>query len=435
MPVWLCLLFCLLFTGCGSSQEPFIWQADSYPVNLDPQITREEGDLLAIRHLYRGLFALDETGEPQPEGCGEYTLSPDGSTVTFTLKEDLTWWDGVPVTSRDYAFGVSRAQDPDTGSPYREELEGILSLDCPDDRTLVVTLAEGADPARLFALPGTYPCREDFFRSCEGSYGLSKERVLGCGYYRLSSWGAETMTLTRCQGEGIETFRIASPQWEGSPTGWLETADEGIPMVTWTVLLNPGQPVFAQPQICQAFASTLYSADLSPGPGFIPARQLFPPTLGEEDCLPDLGQPGPLLWEGLKALGQDGIKGLTLLAPEDSRFEDLVNGINQELQQQLGVFCSVERAGSSTLLERVEAGDDDLALVPCQPRSGSGEELFARWAALAGSKAESQKGLLSECRVIPLFHQVFRLKTGQPVEGLWISPYTGSPDLNHASYP
>lgn len=436
MRVWIGVLLCLLLTGCGSSQDSFTWQATTQPVNLDPQVTQEEGDLLVLRHLYRGLFRTDAQGQPQPDGCREYQVSRDGLVWTFTLSPDLVWWDGLPVTAQDYAYGISRALDPTTGSPYQPVLEGIHSLDCPQEDTLVVTLDRPLNLPRLLSLAGSYPCREDFFQSTQGQYGLTRETTLGCGVYELKSWGDTLVTLTRCQGEGIDTLRIAGPDWSGTPTGALVPAEEGdgLPLLTWALCLNPQRQEFTQLSLRQGIASALYSASLPLEPPLVQAGQLFPPALGEEDCLPELGAPGPLLWEGLEALGLDGVKGLTLLAPDDPPLLALAQALNQELQHQLGIFCSLETVDQATLAQRLEEGDYDLALAPFQPQFGDPQVFLESCARLMDSQAQSQEELLAECGIIPLCWEEFQLETQEPVEGLWVSPYTGSPDFTQAQY-
>lgn len=438
MPVWLCLLFCLLFTGCGSSQEPFVWQGRTLAANLDPQVTSQEGDLLALRHLYRGLFRTDAQGQPQPDGCQTWQVSRDGLVWTFILAEDLVWWDGQPVTSRDYAYGISRALDPDTGSPWQEKLEGIAGVDCPAPETLVVTLDRPLDLRELLALAGSYPCREDFFQAAQGQYGLTVETTLGCGVYRLKSWGKTSLTLARCQGEGIPTLRLAGPGWTGTPTGRLVVQEEGegLPLVTWALCLNPEREVLGNLSVRQAIGAALWSGELTFGPGLREACQLYPPALGlEEGVLPQLGDPAPLLWAGLEELGLDSVKGLVLLAPEDPLFQDLVNSLNRELQQRLGIFCRVELVSLEVLEERKAAEDYDLALFPFQAADGSPETFLEDCRALTGSLAGNQEELLAECFLLPLCWEEFRLETQVPVEGLWVNPYTGSPDFTQAQYP
>ena len=81
-------LAALCLTGCGSQIE-FTWAMERVPGNLDPQLAWESPELIAVTNLYSGLFRLDDEGEPVPDCAESYTVSEDGLTYTFTLKEGL----------------------------------------------------------------------------------------------------------------------------------------------------------------------------------------------------------------------------------------------------------------------------------------------------------------------------------------------------------
>ena len=56
--------------GCGRSLNSFTWQVEHVPENLDPQLASESPEVIAVTHLFSGLFRKDESGTPQPE-CAE----------------------------------------------------------------------------------------------------------------------------------------------------------------------------------------------------------------------------------------------------------------------------------------------------------------------------------------------------------------------------
>lgn len=60
------------------------------------------------------LFRLDENNVPQPNVCESYTVSEDGLTYTFTLR-DSTWSNGTPVTAADFEYAWKRTCDPANG--------------------------------------------------------------------------------------------------------------------------------------------------------------------------------------------------------------------------------------------------------------------------------------------------------------------------------
>ena len=90
------------------------------------------------------LVQPDANGEYQPvlaervptEANGDITN--DGKTVTWKLKEGVTWSDGTPFTSADVLFTYEVASNPDSGSVRTSAFEGITNIEAPDDHTVVI---------------------------------------------------------------------------------------------------------------------------------------------------------------------------------------------------------------------------------------------------------------------------------------------------------
>lgn len=126
----------------------------SEPETLDPHKSTGEPEGWIQYDLFEGLMTVDGAGNLIPGAAESYTVSPDGLTYTFKLR-DTVWSDGTPVTAEDFAFSWRRLLDPKTGSRYAFFLwpvknaekanKGELPLDrvgvaAPDPRTFVVTL-------------------------------------------------------------------------------------------------------------------------------------------------------------------------------------------------------------------------------------------------------------------------------------------------------
>ena len=70
---------------------------------------------------------------------GAYPI--DGLTYTFTLRDDIAWNDGTPVTAHDYAFTFEALASGETSSPRTSVLQSVASVEAMDDTTVVVTLS------------------------------------------------------------------------------------------------------------------------------------------------------------------------------------------------------------------------------------------------------------------------------------------------------
>ena len=73
------------------------------PIWTTAYITRNHGYM-----VYDTLFSLDADFEPQPQMVGSHTVSDDGLTYTFTLRDGLSWHDGAPVTAADCVSSIKR---------------------------------------------------------------------------------------------------------------------------------------------------------------------------------------------------------------------------------------------------------------------------------------------------------------------------------------
>jgi oligopeptide transport system substrate-binding protein len=57
---------------------------------------------------------------PEPAAAEQYTVSPDGLTYTFTIRSDARWSNGDPLTSHDFSYAWLRALSPDLAADYSE---------------------------------------------------------------------------------------------------------------------------------------------------------------------------------------------------------------------------------------------------------------------------------------------------------------------------
>ncbi|MGE4279819.1 MAG: peptide ABC transporter substrate-binding protein [Magnetospirillum sp.] len=76
-------------------------------------------------------------------GLAKREKTPDGKpgvALTFTLRPDLFWGDGVPVTTQDVLFTWEMGKHPQSGVANGEMYRRILAIDVQDDRTFTLHL-------------------------------------------------------------------------------------------------------------------------------------------------------------------------------------------------------------------------------------------------------------------------------------------------------
>ncbi len=105
--------------------------------------------------VYDTLFALDSNLEPQPQMVSEHTVSDDGLTYTFTLREGLVFHDGSPVEATDVVASITRwAAKRSDGMAMMDRAE---SLEATDARTVTLKLKERFGPALQVMANPTLP--------------------------------------------------------------------------------------------------------------------------------------------------------------------------------------------------------------------------------------------------------------------------------------
>jgi len=75
--------------------------------------------------LYSGIMSYDSSGKLAPDLAQSYSVSDDGLTFEFILKDKLLWSDGQPLTSDDILYTISLIQDPAYKSPLRGQWLGV----------------------------------------------------------------------------------------------------------------------------------------------------------------------------------------------------------------------------------------------------------------------------------------------------------------------
>jgi peptide/nickel transport system substrate-binding protein len=112
--------------------------------NIDPVWTTAAITANHSYMVYDTLFALDSNLEPQPQMVGDYQISDDGLTYTFTLRNGLKFHDGSPVEAKDAVASIKRwSEKRADGQAMMERAE---SLEAQDEKTFVLKLKEKFGP-------------------------------------------------------------------------------------------------------------------------------------------------------------------------------------------------------------------------------------------------------------------------------------------------
>lgn len=97
--------------------------------------------------IFDGLTRYNEQGELVPVLAQSWQVSEDGLSLRFTLRDDVQWQDGQPVTAEDVAFTYGLMQDEAfPGLPSLKTLWQAVTITVLDPHTIEFTLAEPYAP-------------------------------------------------------------------------------------------------------------------------------------------------------------------------------------------------------------------------------------------------------------------------------------------------
>lgn len=431
--------FLFALTGCGSSTNSasFTWFVDSIPANLDPQVASGASDVIACENLYGTLVRKDPDGELVPELCEKWTVSSDGLTYTFTLKDGLTYAAAkgavteYDITAEDFVFAFRRIFRADTASPYAVEFSAIqnsaavlagladessLGVSANGPLTLVFRLSERDDNflAKL-AMPGAAPCDEAFFESTRGTYGLTAKTTLASGSFYLYNWTASGLFLRRTvesplvgslrlvqdtSGSGksaaqlIADDKCSAALDESGETTSLQTVSYSD--TTWALLFNAAEgSVFQNQQLRQALAGIAReNADVPSSGLYAAAKGLVPEGLTVDgldyretagDPLPTIPEPKALYLAARQGMATSDFSGVTLLLPKNAGLGELADQINSAWQKECSLFFSVEEVEQDEFDARIAAGKYTIALAPIRAEGGSVYQMLQQFTTAGGS--------------------------------------------------
>lgn len=203
---------CLTMTSCKEDDGKgyvFGYDISSNPGSLDPQYASDKESYLIIGCIFEGLYRTAGDGSVEKAMAESCTVSDDGLTYTFTLKQNRYWTDvngyNKQVTADDFVFGFQRLFMPETRAPKASEYFCIknaqkinsgeitdvsqLGVKADGKFGLIIEL-EYTEPSfeMMLSMPAAMPCNKDYFSAAQGKYGLDAERTPSNGPFYVKTW-------------------------------------------------------------------------------------------------------------------------------------------------------------------------------------------------------------------------------------------------------
>ena len=163
------------------------------------------------RHYMENLLMLDENANPVPGVAEEMpTISEDGLTYTFKLRQGMKWTNGDPVTAHDFIFAWTKLIDPQVASNYAyfgyqlfKNGEKFYKGECGieevgfkaiDDYTIEVVLENPTAYATyMFTFGNFAPVNEKFYNEVGAeNYMTEAENFCTNGAFKVTEWVHES---------------------------------------------------------------------------------------------------------------------------------------------------------------------------------------------------------------------------------------------------
>ncbi|MBG6183112.1 peptide/nickel transport system substrate-binding protein [Arthrobacter sp. CAN_A214] len=136
----------LLLTGCGGAANAgedttFVFATGKDISCLDPHVNGDMPQASIAANYLDSLVSQDAEGTIHPWLASDWEVSADGLTYTFTVRTDVTFTDGTPLTAEAVKANLDHMVDPDTQSGTAGGyLKPYAGTEVVDADTAVVTL-------------------------------------------------------------------------------------------------------------------------------------------------------------------------------------------------------------------------------------------------------------------------------------------------------
>jgi peptide/nickel transport system substrate-binding protein len=156
--------------------------------------------------VYDTPININADGEYVPELATDWSVSDDGLTWTLTIRDDVTFHDGEPLTAEDVAYSLQLYKDTED-FPYLPSYAAYFdTIEAPDATHVVLTTADPignfeANMVFIYVLP------KHIWENVDDPVAFQNEEMIGSGPFKLAE---------NSQGEFT---RLAANEdyWKGAP--------------------------------------------------------------------------------------------------------------------------------------------------------------------------------------------------------------------------
>jgi peptide/nickel transport system substrate-binding protein len=177
-------------TPAGTTTVPSVTWAVYRPVNsLDPIFAFDYPENTAISLMCESLLLQEPDGSIKP---GLATVStPTPTSMVFTLRPGVKFWNGDPVTPADVVYSLQRQMDPAFGGFYGQVFDRVKSIAATGSDQVTITLKQPDYwlEGELSSMPGII-IQKSYAQKEGKNYGTPSGGIMCTGAYEFKSWTA-----------------------------------------------------------------------------------------------------------------------------------------------------------------------------------------------------------------------------------------------------
>ena len=203
-----------------SEAESATWAVYRETATIDPLYAFDYPDNAAMAIACESLLRQNPDLTIGPGLATEVAYTGPTSLV-ITLRDDVTFWDGSPMTADDVVFSLERQRDPENAGFYGQVFVNVTDIAATGELEVTITTTQ-QDMLLLGELSGPVGAvtQRAFVEAVGADFGTAAAGVMCTGPFEFSSWTV---------GEGV-TFTRYEDYWDTSLPRLLKSITiKGVP--------------------------------------------------------------------------------------------------------------------------------------------------------------------------------------------------------------
>jgi len=198
----------LLFLSCSKKEskfkeEVFRYNEHSNITSLDPAFAKDQRNIWAVNQIYNGLVRLNDSLHIQPDLAKSWTISEDGKTYKFQLRDDVFFHESEvfgakktrKVIASDLEYSFNRLLDKKVASPGGWVLQSVENFKAENDSVFVMQLKQPFPP--FLGLMSMKYCSVVPREAVEFYGNEFRANPVGTGAFQFKLWVENTKLVLR----------------------------------------------------------------------------------------------------------------------------------------------------------------------------------------------------------------------------------------------